>query len=750
MKNISLNGDCKLYIADGNDEVIKEKRFSDLKNPISAIIPGNAELDLVRNGVLPNPYFGDNIKKAEYLEKKDFVYVKEFDFSPEKDFRGEIVFCGVDTVAEYYLNGKKIGESDNAFIEYVFAVDGIIKNGKNVLVVHIFSTVKHAEKYEYNPLDMGIYDGCYESINVRKPASSFGWDILPRAVSAGIYGDVYIREYSPVEITDAYMATARVSKEVAVLAVTVNAKVSEEYLGKTTLKITGKCKESCFSAEYPFTFISKTVFPYVKNPVLWYPQGYGEPNLYDVSLQLVAEGKVVAEKNLRYGIRSVKVEYSDKVGSDGDFKISVNDKLIKVKGVNHTPIDVYHSKDREKYADIVDGIKNLNCNFVRIWGGGRYEEDEFYSLTDEAGILVWHDFMLACHKYPQTEEFLEKIKVECENVIKRFRNHSSIICWCGSNETDWMYVCTGLDPTDDKITRVVMKDAVKRQDPYRAFFPTTPYFSPEYLKESGGVFYLDLPEITEARRCLAEEHYWWHRNDFLNFTDQNHKFIMETGYGGCDSMEELNKYLPDGWKFKDDSFWACHSYPTENARVTGVEYLFDNVPDGNEDYVYASRAYQAEAYKYIVERSRIKKDFNGICLWNYRDGFPIFSSAIVEYDGGKRPCYNVIKNSYEPTQCIMTYDDGMVNAYIVNDGDYCGKAKITLAINGEKVIFEKETEIKGGEIFFVGSVACKEGNLIESKLRYGNRKAKNYLYAYKEKINYDKYKKLLNESEIIK
>lgn len=737
MNKISLNGNYKLYITDGKNSDFDGVGFDGLGEVVDAIVPGNAELDLMRANMLPDLYFADNIRKAEFLESKDFVYVKDFEFNSDNDRHRELVFKGVDTIAEYYLNDVKIGESENAFVEYGFSVDNVLKNGSNRLVVHIFSSVNHAKKYEYTPLNIGIYDGCYESLHIRKPASSFGWDILPRAVSAGIFRDVYIQEYSSVEITDVYVATNRLVDNLAILTVSVNARVADEFSGKLTLKITGKCKDSEFSKICPFTFTSKTVFPYVENPVLWYPSGYGSPDLYDVTVELVAGGKVLAQKSIRFGIRSVDVRYTEEIGEDGNFQIFVNNEPIKVKGVNHTPIDVYHSKDKEKYADIVDGIKNMNCNFVRVWGGGIYEDDEFYSLCDEKGVMVWHDFMLACHMYPQTKEFLDKISFECKNVVERLRNHPSIIAWCGSNETDWMYTCIGLNPNDDKITRVVMKDVLSAVDPFRPFFPTTPYFSNEFIKKRGGVFYVDLAEITERRRPLPEEHYWWHRNDFLKFIDQNHKFIMEIGFGGCNSPEELNKYLPKGWKFKDDKYWNCHSYPTEDGRTTGLDYLFDGVGDSDEELVSASRAYQAEAYKYVVERSRIRPYFNGICLWNYRDGFPIFSSAFVGYDGDKRPAYFAVKNSYEPVQCIMKYENGKVEVYIVNDTPFEGKVVLKLS-NASK----KEIGIKANDILLADTVSCGENELITSELSVEGKTVKNYLYTYSRKIDYPTYKKL--------
>ena len=216
---------------------------------------------------------------------------------------------------------------------------------------------------------------------------------------------------------------------------------------------------------------------------------------------------------------------------------------------------------------------------------------------------------------------------------------------------------------------------------------------------------------------------------------------MEIGFGGCNSLKELNKYLPGGWNFKDDKYWVCHSYPTEDGRTTGLDYLFGGVSDDNEELVAASRAYQTEAYKFIVERSRLRPYFNGICLWNYRDGFPIFSSALVGYDGDKRPSYFAVKNSYEPVQCIMKYENGKAEIYIVNDTSF--KGKVRLKLSGVSCAKEKEIEIKANEILLVDTVSCGENELITSELSFCGKTVGNYLFAYGEKIDYRKYKEWL-------
>ena len=736
---ILLNGQYALYtFSRGTAPTTPADLYGE---PIFATVPGNIVTDYVANGLLPDVYVADNIDNARALENSDFWYVKEFEYTLNPSARKvSLVIDGVDCIAEYFVNGTKVGASDNAFVAHSFDVTNVVSVGTNTLAVHIFSAAEHAKQYKISPYNVA-FDGCYESLNVRNSAASYGWDILPRALSAGIWKDVYLCETIGAESDDVYIATARVASDVAVLVLSVNVDLPDEYYGKCKLTVCGKCDDSEFNYVYPFSFNGATVYSYVRNPKLWYPAGSGEQNLYDITVSVLCDGQTLCSKTLRYGIRTAKLVFGDEVGGDGDFYVEVNNKKIRIRGVDHTPIDVFHSRDLSKTAQVVSDIVDLNCNLVRIWGGGVYENDLFYDLCDQKGILVWQDIMLASHAYPQTDEFQAKIATETKAIAKRIRNHSCLLNWCGSNETDWAYVCVGLQPNDDKITRKVIADALFEVDPYRSYLPSTPYFSRKFVSCYGGKFYLDLPEITEQRRALPEEHYWWHRNDFKCFVDQHHKFIAEIGYGGAPSDELLNRVLPSGWKFDCDIGWKNHSYPTEDKRTTGIEYLFTNVPQTNADLAEASRLYQAEAYKFIVEKSRINGSCNGIVLWNLRDGYPILASSLVDYDGWRKPSYKYVAASYEPLQCLFEVTDSGVDAYVVNDGVFVGNAKLVITSGNGKTLFDGTVAVSSGGIVRVVSLDVVEGETLTSLLVFDNNSVQNFAYVYKNKIDYVKYKR---------
>ncbi len=742
-KVISLDGDYKLYSFETNKAPTHPSQLTG--RCIPAQVPGNVELDFVRAGLLPDPYVGDNVRLARALERRDFWYVREFNL-PAEYLSEEIIlrFEGVDTIAEYFINGMRIGESGNMFVSQVFRAEKYLHAGENELAIHIFSPIEYSKQFEILPQNVAFAE-CYESLHVRKAAHSYGWDILPRAVSAGIWRSVSLEVISDAEIGEVYLSTARVEGNLAVLVCSVQATLPDEVYGRCKLNISGVCGEHSFEYEYPFLHCGCTVYPYVNGAKLWQPAGYGFPHLYDICVKILYEGKIIAKKNLRFGIRKAELLFSEEIGEKGVFEFRVNGKRIRCRGANWTPLDIYHSRDREKIADAVQNFVDANCNLIRVWGGGVYEDEKFFELCDEKGLMVWQDFMLACHGYPMTEEFLRTISQEVSVVVRRIRNHPSLVLYCGSNETDWAYVCVGLDPNRDPVTRKTIPDAIFSIDPYRSYLPSTPYFSEISFREHGGRFFLDLEEIERERRSLPEEHFWWHRDDFLRFAGQDHQFISEIGFSGSPSKTSLDRMLPKGWHYEDNDFWREHSFPTETTRSTGYEYLFKGVPDSEEDRIRASRLYQAEAYKFVVETSRIREKVNGIVLWNMRDGYPVFASSLVDYYGEKKPAFFAVKMSFEPLQCFVAVEDKDLVIRVVNDFPEERNVQLKIWDGDAAVLFEGELTLSGDSRIEVLRKKRSECQVVFSRISVNGKAIENYRYIYENKIDYMDYLKNCGE-----
>lgn len=740
MERIDLNGVYRLYTYDYQNAPSHPDELEGAY--IQGAVPGNVELDYQVTGKLKDVFQAQNAKAAQDLEWKDFWYVKEFDMPEVPENELWLHFEGVDTIAEYFLNGIKIGESDNMLIGHDFNVTDAVRHGENTLAIHIHSAMAYAKQFEIRPYNVA-FPGCYESLHIRKSAMNYGWDISPRLLSAGIWKDVWLEVRDQARFKDVYLTTASVYEDVAILVLSVNAEIPDDYMGRCKLLVSGRCDDGNFSAEYPMPFNNTTVYPYVKNAKLWWPNGMGEQNLYDIQLQIVCNDVVITEYTLRYGIRKAELKFGEAVGDEGNFALYINNKLCRCRGANWVPISLLHSQDKDGYEEAVRNFKDSNCNMVRVWGGGVYEQDAFFDLCDEYGIMVWQDMMLACHAYPMTENFYKAMQLECEAVAKRIRNHPSLVLYCGGNETDWSYVCVGLDPNDDKISRGAIKDTLYQFDPYRAYLPSTPYFSREFIKKNGGRFYLDLDEIKRERTSLPQEHYWWHREDFLEVREHNHKFISEIGYSGASNGTEMNQYLPEGWTFDNDAAWQDHSYPTEGSRQCGMNYLFTDVPDNDKDKILASQFYQAEAYKFVVELCRMRSYQNGILLWTMRENWPSFSSAMVDYYGKQKKSFYAVKNANEPIQCMIDIYADRVTAYLINDR-LDGKA-YTVTISDERgntlysgeVMTSAETPVTE-----IGPLQLKREKVLLTKVTDGEKEIRNYRYVYDKKISYTEYRKL--------
>lgn len=744
MKTITLNGTCKLYpyplgTAPSHPSGIAGEG-------LVAQIPGNVEIALMEAEILPNIYQGENVEKTRAFELYDWWYVKEFTVDELPcDCEHALVFDGVDTYAEYFLNGEKIGESDNMFIAHEFAVNGFVKLGKNQLAVHIFSTVKKSEEYPASPSLVADWE-CFGNLYVRRPSHVYGWDIFPRVISAGIWRGVRLECRDHVRIEDIYFSTVFVKKDLAGLSFHYQLKLPAELFGKYRIEFAGKCKDRSFSFSYPVVYKAATKFPYVQNPLLWWPNGMGEQNLYDVTVTLYDErNNVVDQKQTVMGIRHVKLERADFVGENG-FRIYINEQPVFCKGANWVPLDVLHSKDAEKYEECVMNYVENNSNMVRVWGGGVYEDNAFFELCDKHGIMVWQDMMLACHAYPQDEVFCKAFSNEVESVIQKIRNHPSIVLYCGSNETDWIYFCTGQNPNDDVLTRKVIPEAIRKMDPYRAYYPTTPMFTDKFVKAQGGRFLIDLEEIERSRIGLPEEHYWWHRDDYETYAKIDHCFVGEIGYSGCPALETLQESIPVCELNAENEFngdaWNCHQYSTDGDVRHASKYYFGTLPNTVEDFILSSQISQAEAYKYLIEQTRLKKPYmTGILLWNMRDGWPAYNSALVDYYGRKKLSFYYVRQSQQNVVFIMGDD---LKGYACNDTLAAYQGGYKIYNGGGQVLVEGQFSVPANENVCLGDFsALKDEKYLVLELTVGENTYVNHFINESRAHDFDGYKAFL-------
>ena len=651
MSILSLSGSWNLYFGpQGEVKSIDEAKGK--FQCISASVPGDVYLDLLKAGLIEDPFFGKNYLDLRRFEFYQWWYEKEFTVPKEllgRRFR--LIFYGIDTIGTIWLNGKLLGETNNMFVEHSFDVTGILKED-NTLVVRIDSPILWAKEKNYQAINVS-WEGRDEALWLRKAQHSFGWDIAPRIVSSGIWKEVELREIKDTEIEELYYATSKIEDDLAYLDVffkfRTNLKYFEEFLLRFTFTDRNNNKQVF---EFPIEFITGHINIILKDPLLWWPKGYGEPNLYEVKCELIHNGEILDEKTDKIGIRTVHLERTESAEEDGIFRFIINGIPLRLRGSNWVPLDAFHSRDKERTIPVLELFDDLGCNIIRCWGGGVYESDEFFDFCDKNGITVWQDFAMACARYPQEEAFQKEIEEEAKKVIKRLRNHPSLILWAGDNECDYAYNMENLLPSDNLLTRKVLPSICKRLDPYRPYLPSSPYISDTVAKSKG-------------KLTPPEQHLWGPRDYYKSrfYTENKASFISEIGYHGCPNLESLKKFLPQEYLWQwDNDYWRAHSvehwrtrrrsYNRNELMANQIKELFGVIPEDINDFILASQITQAEAKKFFIERARLSDNIWGIIWWNVIDCWPQISDAIVDYYFSKKLAYYYIKRVQEPF-CIM-------------------------------------------------------------------------------------------------
>lgn len=717
------------------------------KESIPATVPGNVELDLISAGLLPEDiYLDENIKLAEKYEKHEWWYETEFKM-PKVYGNTYLFFEGVDCLAEYWLDGEKIGESENAMIPAKIKIENPVEDKIYTLRVRLRSPILEADKLPYDILTM-TYDPNFfhfsriiNQLPIRKPRHSYGWDIMPRAVSAGIWKEVFIISESDYDFNQlTYTVTSANADEADLIVFYELNSLTDE----CEITINAKCGDSEFGETRKISYKMGAFYLTVKNPKLWYPKNYGEQNLYTLKAEITKDGAIKSSAEIRLGIREAKLKRTDTTdGKNGDFTFYINGTPIQAYGSNWVPLDAYHSREKDRYERALALLDDIGCNIVRCWGGNVYPDDVFFDFCDEKGILVWQDFAMACATYPQDDAFLKKIATEVESVVRRLRNHPSIVLWAGDNECDQLS-WSKFTGTENKITREVIPSILRRNDITRDYLPSSPYIA-----------------YGQAEETVSERHLWGSRDYFKSsyYANATAHFISEMGYHGCPSADSVRKFISGDIKvceMKNSSACRLHSTNHDDApqrfvlMEEQVTQLFGEVPQTLDDFALASQISQAEADKFFIESSRcLKPTRSGVIWWNLVDGWPQFSDAVVDYYFEKKLAYGYIKRVQEPV-CVMVGEikDWYMPIVIANDtsADANVEYEITDVESGE-ILAKGERFIEANGIYTLAKgIRCFYSEQKMLKICYtvnGEKKINHHLCGYPP-FSYEKYKSWLS------
>lgn len=518
-----------------------------------AQVPGTVHQDLINHKQLPDPFYGINEQKIQWVENEDWEYRTAFTVTPEQLKRddAQLVFEGLDTYADVYLNGALLLKADNMFVGYTIPVKSQLRIGENLLHIYFHSPIRQTlPQYNSNgfnyPADNDHHDK-HLSIFSRKAPYSYGWDWGIRMVTSGIWRPVTIRFYDAASISDYHVKQLALTDQLANLSneLEINNILSRPLQAEVRINTSfeGSAEKSISQAITLQPGINHVSIPSeVASPVRWMPNGWGKPALYDFSAQIIVEDKVVAEQSHRIGLRTVRlVNEKDKDGES--FYFEVNGVPMFAKGANYIPQDALLTNvTTERYQTLFRDIREANMNVIRVWGGGTYEDDRFYDLADENGILVWQDFMFACTPYPFDPTFLKRVEAEACYNIRRLRNHASLAMWCGNNEILEALKYWGFDknfPPEiyqemfrgyDKLFHQLLPAKVKELDADRFYIHSSPYFANWGRPESWGI---------------GDSHNWgvWYgQKTFESLDTDLPRFMSEFGFQSFPEMKTISTF----------------------------------------------------------------------------------------------------------------------------------------------------------------------------------------------------------------
>jgi len=637
------------------------------QNWLPAKIPGTVHLDLMANKIISDPFKDENEKKVQWIENEDWEYKTSFKVSSKEllNDHADFVFNGLDTFSEIYLNGKLLKKTDNMFRKWQIPVKEFLKAGDNELKIKFRSAVKEGKELAKKvPFTMPESPRSF----VRKAQYQFGWDWGPRLVTAGILKDVELRFWNNAQLKNVKIEQKSLTKQQAELDIQTEIFADKE--GEYFISVNGKSnkfqlKKGGNKIHIPFK---------ISNPKLWQPNGWGDPNLYDIKVFLQKDSEFLSEKTERIGLRTIEL-IQEKDPSGKSFYFKVNGKPFYAKGTNWIPSDSFSPRiTKEKYQKLIKDAKEANMNMIRVWGGGIYEDDEFYKACDENGILVWQDFMFAGSFYPADEDFLNNVKEEVKDQINRLQNHPSIALWCGNNEIDEAIVNWGYQ----KQFKYSKNDSLQVWKDYKKLFheviPTT---MKEILTPDKNIYWPTSPSIGWGHKeslTEGDSHYWgvwWGEQPFEIYNEKVGRFMSEYGFQGMPSLEAVRSMFSGNPDLSlQNPVVKAHE---KNARGWDIitEYMKRDykTPADFVKYNYISQLLQARGMRIAVEAHRRAKPYNmGTLYWQLNDCWPVVSWSSIDYLGNWKALHFQMKRSFEQQVILVEEKEGFLNFYAINDG----------------------------------------------------------------------------------
>ena len=662
-------------------------RQARLTNWYPATVPGVVHTDLLQNKIIEDPFFRLNERGLQWIDKEDWVYETCFTLAAGmmRKENMELVFEGLDTYADVYLNDECILKADNMFRRWSIPIRQYIREENNILKVYFHSPIKidvpkwDALPYQYPASnDQSENGGLFNkkiSIFARKAGYHYGWDWGPRLVTSGIWRPVYIRAWSDLRINDVFIEQKEVGAGRAVIAGHVELDADKDMNGvlvTITDEVTGRVLGE-WQADLKRGTNRVTVDFVLHKPKLWWSNGLGEPFLYRFRTDIIAGGELLDSKTERVGIRSLKVVHQpDKDGHT--FYIELNGRPVFAKGANYIPSDNFLPRvTPENYKRTILDAAGVNMNMLRVWGGGIYENDVFYDLCDEYGIMIWQDFMFACSMYPAEGALLDNIHQEAVDNVKRLRNHACIALWCGNNECQDAWLGWGWKR---EIERQNKEYADKIWAQYRQqYHVTLPGVVREYAP--GTFYWPSSPFAFEGEMSGTtdgDRHYWsvWHgKAPISDYDSEKSRFFSEYGFQSFPEFESVKRYAPypEDWDIRSEVMMS-HQRGGDHANGLIETYLLNEYkkPRDFRAFLYMNHVLQGDAIKTAIESHRRQMPYNmGTLFWQHNDCWPVASWASRDYYGRWKAQHYYVRKAYDDILISSVVEGDDLKVYAVSD-----------------------------------------------------------------------------------
>jgi beta-mannosidase len=672
---------------------------SDKTEWLPAKVPGNVFMDLLENQLIKDPYYADQVNESRWVEKKNWEYKTTFlcEAAVLKNQHIDLIFEGLDTHASVYLNDSLILKANNMFRSWTVDVKKFIRAGQNNIKIVFESAVLYGQK-EAAKLPYVLPEE--ERIFSRKAQFQFGWDFAPRFAGCGIWKPIKLSVWNDVKILSVHHQLNTFSDSLAKVNFIIETFCEKagdytfKLLDQTAQSNSEESKETLKTIKLNAGVNADTLKLNLNQPKLWWCNGLGESYLYDFQVLLTQKNNTLHTSSLSVGLRTIElVKEMDEEGVSFFFKL--NGVPVFIKGANYVPNDVFlREKTKNEIQAEIDLAKNSHMNMLRVWGGGIYQDEEFFKACDKAGILVWQDLMFACAMYPGDSAFMLDVKEELKQQMIRLRSHASLALWCGNNEIDEAWHNWGWQ----KQFKYSPSDSAKIWKDYQNLFQTTvtellQIYDPEtpYWPSSPSIGWGHKESLIRG-----DSHYWgvwWGMEPFETYQKKWGRFMSEYGFQSMPALSSFKKFTAESQLQLNSSTVKAHQkHPKGYETIQTYMTQSYKVPKDFEKYIYVSQLLQRDGMQQAIETHRRNKPrCMGTLFWQMNDCWPITSWSAVDYYKQPKAFYYALTDLYKSQALSVSETDSNYVVYAYSDSikNFGAKLSVTLMNFRSEVLWQK-------------------------------------------------------------